>query len=54
MKMHNIITAPMAGKIKKLYVSTAERVANKHLLIEIEPDEIVESSKSKKIKIKRK
>jgi biotin carboxyl carrier protein len=47
MKMNNIITAPMNGKIKKLHVSDGVKVANKQLLIEI-TEEILKETKEKK------
>jgi biotin carboxyl carrier protein len=47
MKMHNVIMAPMNGKIKKLHVSDGDKVANKQLLIEI-TEEVTKETKEKK------
>jgi len=35
MKMHNILLAPISGKISKIHVSSSNKVANKELLVEI-------------------
>ncbi len=50
MKMNNIITAPMNGKIKKLHVSDGVKVANKQLLIEITEETLKADKKEKKPK----
>jgi biotin carboxyl carrier protein len=48
MKMHNVIMAPMNGKIKKLHVGDGDKVANKQLLIEITQEVIKETKEKKK------
>jgi biotin carboxyl carrier protein len=53
MKMNNIITAPMNGKIKKLHVSDGDKVANKQLLIEI-TEEISKEVRTKEKKTRKK
>ncbi|MGD0711644.1 MAG: acetyl-CoA carboxylase biotin carboxyl carrier protein subunit [Bacteroidales bacterium] len=53
MKMHNVIMAPMNGKIKKLHVSDGDKVANKQLLIEI-TEEGTKETKEKKKKAEKK
>jgi biotin carboxyl carrier protein len=53
MKMNNIITAPMNGKIKKLHVSDGDKVANKQLLIEITEEALKETKAKEKKKQKK-
>ncbi|HNW98501.1 MAG TPA: acetyl-CoA carboxylase biotin carboxyl carrier protein subunit [Bacteroidales bacterium] len=35
MKMHNIITSPIKGTVKKIHVKAGDKVANHQLLVEI-------------------
>jgi len=50
MKMNNILTAPVNGKIKKLLVVDGDKVANKQLLVEIIEEATRESKEKKKVK----
>ena len=54
MKMNNVILAPMNCTIAKLHVYSGIRVANNQLLVEIEPEKIIEKEKSKKVNNKKK
>jgi biotin carboxyl carrier protein len=53
MKMDNVLTSPVVGVIKKLYVAAGDKVANKQLLVELEGEIVVKKKEKKKKPVKK-
>lgn len=48
MKMHNLLLAPINGRVSKLHVAAGDKVANKQLLVEIVAEELPAAKSVKK------